>query len=107
MKNITFTADEYTIAQARGLAQMRGTTLNEEFRVWIGLYIASHDNELKRAQTRSLIDQLTTATQSSTTSLHAYSSVAERASLRSKFNERELRMLSRLDGVSSEEKAAK
>jgi hypothetical protein len=59
MKNITFTADDNLIAQARGLAQLRGTTLNEEFRAWIASYIAAQGDAMKKTQTRNLIDQLT------------------------------------------------
>lgn len=38
MKNITFSADEDVIEQARRLAQSRNTTLNEEFRKWLEAY---------------------------------------------------------------------
>jgi hypothetical protein len=60
MKNITFSADDSLIAQARGLAQLRGTTLNEEFRQWLQSYAAAQGHDLKKAQTRILLDQLTT-----------------------------------------------
>ncbi len=38
MRNITFSADESAIEQARRLAQSRSTTLNEEFRKWLAAY---------------------------------------------------------------------
>jgi hypothetical protein len=85
MKNITFSADETLIAQARGLAQMRGTTLNEEFRTWIEAYIAGHADKERLAQTRRLIDELTVPSGNLPT-------------LRNEFNDREQRMLNRLDG---------
>jgi hypothetical protein len=84
MKNITFTANENLIAQARGLAQMRGTTLNEEFRTWIEAYIASHADKERLTQARRLIDELTVPSGNLPT-------------LRNEFNEREQRMLYRLD----------
>jgi uncharacterized membrane protein YebE (DUF533 family) len=85
MKNITFTADESLIAQARGLAQMRGTTLNEEFRAWIEAYIAGHTDKERFAQARRLIDELTVTS----------SNLLAR---RDEFNDRERHMLNRLDG---------
>lgn len=38
MKNITFTADERLIEEARNRARAEHTTLNEEFRRWLGEY---------------------------------------------------------------------
>lgn len=38
MKNITFSADERTIESARDRAARERTTLNEEFRRWLGEY---------------------------------------------------------------------
>ncbi len=40
MKNITFAADEAVIAAAREQAQAEGSTLNEQFRLWLGQYAA-------------------------------------------------------------------
>ncbi len=99
MKNITFTAEDNLIAQARGLAQLRGTTLNEEFRVWIASYISSQGDNMKKQQTRSLIDQLTApvAGQPAVPIELAYKPTQERPGVRSEFNEREQRMLNRLD----------
>jgi hypothetical protein len=34
-RNITFTADEALIAEAREAALAEGTTLNEQFRLWL------------------------------------------------------------------------
>jgi hypothetical protein len=40
MKNITLSADEHLIAQARLVAQGRHTTLNAAFREWLEHYAA-------------------------------------------------------------------
>lgn len=99
MKNITFTANDNLIAQARGLAQLRGTTLNEEFRVWLACYISAQGDAMKKQQTRSLIDQLTApvAGQPAIPIELAYKPTLDRPSIRTEFNEREQRMLDRLD----------
>lgn len=104
MKNITFTADHNLIAQARGLAQLRGTTLNEEFRAWITNYISTQGDAMKKLQTRTLIDQLTApvAGQPAIAIALAYKPAQERPAVRSEFNEREQRMLARLDSKSGQ-----
>jgi len=38
MQNITLSADERAIAEARRLARQRNTTLNQEFRRWLADY---------------------------------------------------------------------
>jgi hypothetical protein len=40
MKNITFAADEALIAAAREQAEAEGSTLNEQFRLWLARYAA-------------------------------------------------------------------
>jgi hypothetical protein len=40
LKNITFSADEDLIRQARERAAADNTTLNDEFRVWLEKYVA-------------------------------------------------------------------
>jgi hypothetical protein len=104
MKNITFTADDNLIAQARGLAQLRGTTLNEEFRAWIASYIANEGDVMKKMQMRNLIDQLTAPVrgQPAVPAALAYKPSQERPAVRSEFNERERRMLDRLDAPSGQ-----
>jgi hypothetical protein len=37
-RNITFTADEHLIEEAREAARAEGTTLNEQFRLWLEQY---------------------------------------------------------------------
>lgn len=38
LKNITLSADEHLIAQAREEAERHGTTLNAEFRLWLAQF---------------------------------------------------------------------
>jgi hypothetical protein len=39
LKNITLSADEQLIAQAREQAERHGTTLNAEFRLWLARFV--------------------------------------------------------------------
>lgn len=48
MKNITFSADERLIQQARTTARLRNTTLNEEFRRWLEKYTTEGREQLAR-----------------------------------------------------------
>lgn len=99
MKNITFSADDASIAQARNLAQLRGTTLNEEFRLWLASYASAQAVDVKKAQTLSLIEQLT-APQSGKPAVplaYAYTPAEQRPSIREGLTEREQRMVNRLD----------
>jgi spore germination cell wall hydrolase CwlJ-like protein len=107
MKNITFTADDNLIAQARGLAQLRGTTLNEEFRVWIASYISAQDDALKKVQTRHLIDQLTAPVAGQPAMPIALGNKATQKwpAVRTEFNEREQRILDRLDASQNQSAA--
>ena len=101
MKNITFSAEDAFIAKARSLAQLRGTTLNEEFRLWLASYASADTVALKKAQTMSLIEQLTArqGQQPAVPITYTYTADNQRPAVRDAFNERELRMLSRLDEV--------
>ena len=54
MKNVTLSADDSLIEQARTLARLRGTTLNEEFRKWLASYSSEDVGGLKLAQTRAM-----------------------------------------------------
>jgi hypothetical protein len=103
MKNITFSAEDASIAKARSLAQLRGTTLNEEFRLWLASYASADTVALKKAQTMSLIEQLTArqGQQSAVPIAYAYTAEDQRPAVRDAFNERELRMLNRLDETSN------
>jgi hypothetical protein len=39
LRNITLSADEQLIAQAREEAEARGSTLNAEFRLWLAAFV--------------------------------------------------------------------
>lgn len=99
MKNITFSAEDESITKARSLAQLRGTTLNEEFRLWLASYASADTVALKKAQTMSLIEQLTArqGQQSAVPIAYTFAKETDRPAVRDAFNERELRMLNRLD----------
>ena len=59
MKNITLSADERLIDEARRRAQQRHTTLNAEFRRWLEQYATGDDSGKKRVENyRSLMDDL-------------------------------------------------
>ena len=54
MKNITFAADEDLIAAAREQAEAEGSTLNEQFRLWLSRYAAKR----RAARAMELVEQL-------------------------------------------------
>jgi hypothetical protein len=103
MKNITFSAQDAQIAEARELAQRRGTTLNEEFRIWLQNYVAQQGQDEKQAKVRSLIEDITTpavgqgAFAPMVPMEHRYGAKPS-SPVREALNEREARMLKRLDG---------
>ena len=47
MKNITLSADENLIEAARRRAVAEHTTLNEQFRVWLSLYVGREQQAAK------------------------------------------------------------
>ena len=100
MKNITFSAADDVIAQARALAQSRRTTLNEEFRLWLASYVQQQNQaqEQKRASLRKILDQLTTpaAGQTIVPAEARFKPQNMHVAARDALNERELRMLDRL-----------
>jgi len=55
MKNITLSADERLIEEARERARQEHTTLNEQFRRWLEEYVG---REKRAEQTMRMIDQL-------------------------------------------------
>ncbi len=57
MKNITLSADEKLIEEAREIASKRHTTLNEEFRRWLAGYV---DREAVAARAIQTIRELQT-----------------------------------------------
>jgi hypothetical protein len=58
MKNVTFSADEATLARARELARRRATTLNQMFRDWLAELTSArpraerYDDLMRRLQSR-------------------------------------------------------
>jgi hypothetical protein len=100
VKNVTLSANDSLIEQARALARLRGTTLNEEFRKWLASYTSEDLHGLKLAQTRAMLDELTAPLpgQPFVPETYRYAPADSRAPLREEFNERELRILQRLDG---------
>ena len=56
MKNITLSAPEELITQARKEAEAKGTTLNQEFREWLELRTVSGEDRL--AQYKQLMKRL-------------------------------------------------
>lgn len=47
MRNITLSADEQLIEEARAKAHQKKTTLNAEFRKWLAQY-TDHENDAKK-----------------------------------------------------------
>ena len=58
MRNITLSADEKLIDAAREKARRRRTTLNAEFRVWLGQYARSQQGERRVRDYRRLMDAM-------------------------------------------------
>ncbi len=100
MKNVTLSAEDTLIEQARTLARLRGTTLNEEFRKWLTSYTREDVDGLKLAQTRAMLDELSApiAGQPFVPVDTRFAPAAKRKALREDDNEREARILQRLDG---------
>ncbi len=105
MKNVTLSADDSLIEQARALARLRGTTLNEEFRKWLARYSTEDVGGLKLAQTRAMLDELSApiAGKPFVPADYRLTPAAQRRPLREQSgdedNEREARILQRLDGA--------
>ena len=61
MKNITLSADENLIEAARRRAVAEHTTLNEQFRVWLSLYVGREQQAAKAMKViRELQDSIFT-----------------------------------------------
>ena len=101
MKNVTLSAENTLIEQARALARLRGTTLNEEFRKWLASYSSEDVGGLKLAQTRAMLDELSApiAGEPIVPVDYRFAPAAQRTPFRDADNERETRILQRLDGV--------
>ncbi len=48
LKNITFSADETLIREARRQAALQNTTLNQLFREWLERYVVQQDSEARQ-----------------------------------------------------------
>ena len=59
MRNITLSADEKLIDAAREEARRRRTTLNAEFRVWLGQYAPDQQGERRVRDYRRFMDATT------------------------------------------------
>ena len=107
MKNVTLSAENSLIDQARALARLRGTTLNEAFRGWLAGYAREDVDGLKLAQTRAMLDDLSTpiAGKPFLPADYRFAPASQRRPLREQDgdadNEREARILQRLDGAAS------
>jgi hypothetical protein len=103
MKNVTLSAENTLIDQARALARLRGTTLNEAFRGWLVSYTREDVDGLKLAQTRAMLDDLSApiSGKSFVPVDHRFTPAAPHIPLREQDNERETRILRRLDGAAS------
>ena len=105
MKNVTLSADDSLIEQARALARLRGTTLNEEFRKWLASYSSDDVGGLKLAQTRAMLDELSApiAGKPFVPADYRFAPAVQRRPLREQDgevdNEREARILRRLSGA--------
>lgn len=105
MKNITLSADTTLIEQARALARLRGTTLNEEFRKWLTRYSSEDVGGLKLAQTRAMLDELSAPIWDKpfVPVDYRFAPAEQSRPLREQDgagdNEREARILQRLDGA--------
>jgi hypothetical protein len=42
LRNVTLSAEEKAIENARALMKAEGTSLNEQFKLWLDAYIAEH-----------------------------------------------------------------
>ncbi len=59
MRNITLSADERLIDAAREEARRRRTTLNAEFRVWLGQFARSQQGERRVRDYRRFMEEAT------------------------------------------------
>jgi hypothetical protein len=100
MKNVTLSAETSLIEQARAIARLRGTTLNAAFRTWLEAYTQEDVDGLKLAQTRAMLDELSApiAGHNFVPTDHRFEPETQRRPLREADNEREARILQRLDG---------
>ena len=61
MRNITLSAADELIDQAREKARAQGVTLNDEFRKWLASYVQAADGQTAVNRFRSVMQALPTA----------------------------------------------
>ena len=58
MRNITLSAAEQLIDQARDKARAQGVTLNDEFRKWLASYVQASDGQAAVSRVRAVMQEL-------------------------------------------------
>ena len=58
MRNITLSATDQLIDQARDKARAQGVTLNDEFRKWLASYVQAADGQTAVSRFRSVMQAL-------------------------------------------------
>ena len=58
MRNVTLSAADQLIDQARDKARAKGLTLNDEFRKWLATYIEANDGQSAVNRFRSVMQAL-------------------------------------------------
>lgn len=58
MRNITLSASEQLITEARDKARAQGVTLNDEFRKWLASYVQAGDGQTAVDRFRSVMQAL-------------------------------------------------
>ena len=58
MRNITLSAADQLIDQARDKARAKGVTLNDEFRKWLATYVEANDGQSAVNRFRSVMQAL-------------------------------------------------
>lgn len=58
MRNITLSASEQLITEARDKARAQGVTLNDEFRKWLASYVQAADGQSAVSRFRSVMQAL-------------------------------------------------
>ena len=61
MRNITLSAADQLIDQARDKARAQGVTLNDEFRKWLASYVEASDGQSAVSRFRSVMQSLPNA----------------------------------------------
>ncbi|MFM9880048.1 MAG: hypothetical protein ACKVOO_06540 [Burkholderiaceae bacterium] len=58
MKNITFSADASLVEAARAQAKASGTTLNEQFRLWLASYAEQRQRDQQAAAAMQVLERI-------------------------------------------------